>query len=220
MNNEKIMAKIRNLFDLANNNPNEHEALAAALKAQELMAKYGIDSQMMSEETPEAKELAEAVYHDNGKHEMKKWKTLLARTISKNFRCKFYFAGKSIVFYGYKADTMAALETFSFLYKIGNKLAFRCYNEYRKQGKNTKGLMNTYLSGFVAGIDEALNKQSTALMVVTPKEVTESFEQMTAGWKTKSLKLKESYDAGAYMQGKADGKDAIGSKSLEDKKGA
>ena len=36
---EDIIKKIKNLMDLANNNPNQHEALAAALKAQELMAK-------------------------------------------------------------------------------------------------------------------------------------------------------------------------------------
>lgn len=36
---EKILNKIKNLLDLANNNPNENEAIAAALKAQELMAK-------------------------------------------------------------------------------------------------------------------------------------------------------------------------------------
>ena len=44
MTTEKILNKIKNLLDLANNNPNEHEALAAALKAQELMAKYGVDA--------------------------------------------------------------------------------------------------------------------------------------------------------------------------------
>ena len=31
---EKIIVKIQNLLDLANNNPNENEAVAAALKAQ------------------------------------------------------------------------------------------------------------------------------------------------------------------------------------------
>ena len=217
MTNEKILNKIRNLFDLANNNPNENEALSAALKAQELMAKYGIDQQMVDDETQEEKELAHATYQDNGRHEMKTWKHLLAATISKNFRCKFYCCGTSIVFYGYKIDTMAALETFSFLYKIGNKLALKCYNNYRKQGKNTKGLMNTYLSGFVIGIEEALNKQSTALMVVTPKEVTESFEKMTADWKRKSTHIKQSYDSYAYEQGKTDGKNAVKSKSIENK---
>lgn len=40
---EKILNKIKNLLDLANNNPNENEAIAAALKAQELMAKYNIE---------------------------------------------------------------------------------------------------------------------------------------------------------------------------------
>lgn len=39
---EKIIEKIKNLMDLASNNPNQNEAMAAALKAQELMAKYNV----------------------------------------------------------------------------------------------------------------------------------------------------------------------------------
>ena len=42
-NMERILEKIRRALALAGDNPNEHEALAAALKAQELMAKYNID---------------------------------------------------------------------------------------------------------------------------------------------------------------------------------
>ena len=42
MTTEKIMEKIKKLLALANNNPSEDEAMAAALKAQEMMAKYNI----------------------------------------------------------------------------------------------------------------------------------------------------------------------------------
>ena len=39
---EKILEKIEKLLALAGNNPSENEAISAALKAQELMAKYKI----------------------------------------------------------------------------------------------------------------------------------------------------------------------------------
>ncbi|TXH19131.1 MAG: DUF2786 domain-containing protein [Hyphomicrobiaceae bacterium] len=39
---DNIKAKIRKLFDLARNNPNEHEAAAAMQKAQRLMIEHGI----------------------------------------------------------------------------------------------------------------------------------------------------------------------------------
>ena len=49
---EKILKKIENLLALAGNNPSENEAIAAALKAQELMAKYNIELADIEGETP------------------------------------------------------------------------------------------------------------------------------------------------------------------------
>ena len=136
MNMEKILTKVRNLLDLANNNPNENEAMAAALKAQELMAKYNIDTSTLKSDESE-KELHESVYYDTGKHEMKKWKHNLAQIIAKNFCCKVYYMGrKDVVFYGFKKDSEIAVEVFKFLYEMGNKFAVRYYNKCKKEGTN------------------------------------------------------------------------------------
>ena len=114
---EKILNKIKNLLDLANNNPNENEAIAAALKAQELMAKYNIElDQLDSKE--KTREIVKEVYYQSGKHEMRKWKIGLAVIIAQNFRCKTYFVSSSndVVFYGYKEDAKIALQVFTYLY--------------------------------------------------------------------------------------------------------
>lgn len=212
---EKILNKIKNLLDLANNNPNENEAIAAALKAQELMAKYNIELDQLDDKK-ETREIVEEVYYQSDKHEMRKWKIGLAGIIAQNFRCKTYFLGKKdVVFYGYKEDAKIALNVFTYLYEIGNKFAVRYYNKCKKEGKETRGVMNTYLVGFKDGVAEVLEKQCTALMIVTPKEVTESFEEMTSGWKTMKSTLRLSGDTSAYSNGKSDGRDMATARNIE-----
>ena len=215
MTEDKILNKIRNLFALAGNNPSEHEAAAAALKAQELMAKYHIDMAQV-DETAKA-EFFSAVCTDSGTHEVKKWRFALAPVIAKNFCCKVYASGKSIVFFGYKKDAEIAKEVFGFLYSVGSKGAIRCYNARRKEGRSTKGIMNAYLNGFVDGINREFEKQCTALIVVTPKEVETEFANMSAGWKSKQCRISASRDSGVYFQGVTDGRDAIKSRRLEAK---
>ena len=215
MTEDKILNKIRNLFDLANNNINEHEALAAALKAQELMAKYHVD--MTQIDGVDKVEFFNAAYKDNNKHEMKKWKLILAPIIAKNFCCKAYVNGKSIVFFGYKKDAEIAREVFGFLYSAGNKGAVRCYNTCRKDKKSTKGVMNTYLLGFADGIKKEFEKQCTALMVIVSKEVETEYANMSADWKSKKCAVKVGSDHAVYSQGVTDGKDAVRSRRLENK---
>lgn len=215
-NMEKILNKIKNLLDLANNNPNENEAIAAALKAQELMAKYNIELDQLDEK-PETREIVKEIYHQSGRHEMRKWKLGLAAIIANNFRCKMYVMGnqKDVVFYGFKEDAKIALQVFTFLYEVGNKFAVRYYNKCKKEGKDTRGVMNTYLKGFRDGVAEVLEKQCTALMIVTPKEVTESYEEMTKGWSTCKSTLRTKNDDAAYNNGKRDGKDIATARNIE-----
>ena len=214
MTNEKILNKIKNLLDLSTSS-NEHEAKAAALKAQELMAKYDINPQSVVDTTSYMDEISHIFVNDDGKHSMKKWKCLLASIIANNFRCKLYFHGNSVVFYGYKRDAEIASEVFKFLFTAGNRLAVRYYNSYKKAGKSTRGVMNAYLRGFAAGVREDLEKQCTALMIITPKEVTDTFEDMTKGWKSKSSKMTSAHDVDAYNTGKKDGKGVSAGRSIE-----
>lgn len=205
MTKEKILNKIKNLLDLSNSS-NEHEAKAAALKAQELMVKYDIDSSLIVDTNPYENEISHIICSDDGKHTMKKWRILLAPVIANNFRCKIYYMDNNVVFYGHKQDAEIAAEVFKFLYSTGNKLAVRFYNKYRKEGKSTKGIMNAYLQGFAKGVKEDLEKQCTALMIITPQEVTNSFEEMTKSWKTKNVTINHANDSEAYLTGKKEGK--------------
>ena len=52
-------------------------------------------------------------------------------------------------------------------------------------------------------------------MIVTPKEVTESYEEMTKDWKKMKSTLRISGDTSAYSNGKADGRDMATARSIE-----
>lgn len=214
-NRETILKKIEKLLALAGNNPNEHEAIAAALKAQELMARYNIELAEVNGENPTQK-IIETRYSTDA-HCMSKWRYGLANVIAKNFCCKTYVINRDqVVFYGYEKDAKIALEVFKFLFETGNKLSVRYYNKCKKEGKSTKGVMNTYLMGFCDGIKEVLDKQCTALMIVTPKEVEESYAEFSKGFGTMRNTLSMSGDHRAYASGKEDGKTAASARALED----
>lgn len=212
MKNEKIVERIKNLLDLARNNPNENEAMAAALKAQELMAKYHVDAHEVEGEELSEEIVESELFVGNGD----KWKFNLAIIIAKNFCCKVFFKGRqNLVFYGYKKDADIATQVFKFLFEAGNKLADRCYYEYYKQGKSTKGIKNTYLVGFCDGIKTVLDRQCTALMIVTPKEVVESFEEFSKDFGTVRSQLSMRQDASAYDKGREDGISTANARSIE-----
>lgn len=209
---EEIIKKIEKLLALAEKNPNENEAMAAALKAQELIAKYNVQMEQIGNNKPSQKIVAEM--HEGGKGY--KWRYALANIVARNFRCKTYVLGRDhVMFYGYENDAKAALATFSFLFKVGNKLAAKFYHEYKKQGHSTRGVLNRYLAGFCKGISEVLDEQCTALMIVTPKEVNEQFKEYSKNFGTISGALRsENHDPEVYNRGRREGKDVASSRHL------
>lgn len=221
---EKLLNKISNLLDLANNNPNEHEAASAALKAQELMAKYHIELADLSDAESKENMIKLPVVVDKGNY--LKWRYSLAQAIADNFRCKVFSKDimtdnldwkPAMVFFGYESDAKIAAKTFSYLFKLGNKFADRYYNKCKSEGSLTRGVANYYLQGFVKGIRDALEKQSTALMIVTPKEVEDEFTEMRKMFRNVSCSISCTNDGRAYDEGRKDGKFAVESTALESK---
>ena len=213
---EKILKKIENLLALAGNNPSENEAIAAALKAQELMAKYNIELADIKDEKPKNNITEETYTPKANCHYVRKWRYTLAQIIAKNFCCKTYCINRdTIVFYGYEKDAKIAVEVFKFLFETGNKLANRYYLKCKKEGKNTKGVLNTYLVGFCDGIKEVLDKQCTALMIVVPKEVEEAYTEHSKGFKLIKNSLNVTSDDRAYNEGKTEGKATATARGIE-----
>ena len=206
-NRKKILEKIEKLLALAADKANEHEAISAALKAQELMAKYNIELAEVQGDVKSETITTEMYTPKANQHYVCKWRYTLSNIIAKNFCCKTYSINRdAIAFYGYEKDAKIAVEVFKFLFETGNKLANRYYLKCKKEGKETKGVLNTYRTGFCDGIKEVLDKQCTALMIVIPKEVEEAYAEHSKGFRCISNSLKIFSDGRAYSEGKTDGK--------------
>ena len=210
---EKVIEKIKKLLAMTEENgASENEAMIAALKAQKLMAEYNLNIADIETKDEHATIVEESFDCGNGD----KWKYRLANIIAGNFRCKTYFINEShIVFYGYKSDAKIALDVFKFLFNTGNKLADRCYYEYYKNGENTRGVKNTFLAGFCEGINDVLGKQCVALMIVTPKDVEDSFADKTKNFKTIHNRMSINNDKRAFEKGRYEGRSTANARSLE-----
>lgn len=200
MEDNKVLDKIKKLLALAKS-PNEHEAQAAMLKAQELMAKYG----MTVEESVET-EISYSSYIAETSGNAT-FRVPLASIISKNFRCEVFLTNNCVSFYGHSEDVSICKEVFEYAYKTIKKLSTKRYNEARTAGYETKGFYTQYQSAFLIALKNAFEKQCTALMIVTPPDVTESFSKMSENWRPRKISMQNrGVNTRAYQQGARDGK--------------
>lgn len=210
---EEIISKIRKLLAMTEENGcSEGEAMTAALMAQKLMAKHNLTVADIDDDTSKGK-IVEVGFDAGTKY---KWKYRLANIIAVNFCCKVYVVGKSsIVFYGYENHAKIASDVFRFLFQTGIRLANNYYYQCYKEGRQTVGVKNTFLIGFCDGIRDVLGQQCRALMLVTPKEVEESYNEKMKDCKTIHSSMKINRDAQAYDDGKLEGRYAANARSLE-----
>lgn len=207
MENEKIIAKIKKLFELSKNNPSAEEAQSAVLKAQELLQQYHIEYAEVENISLDKVEEIEEVSIDIPP---KKWKYTLADIIAKNFRCKHFYYGKErLVFYGHKTDATIAMETFRYLFNFGNRLGNRLAREERARRGWADNVYNSCVIGFCVGIKQALAEQSTALMVVVPEDVTTKFEDRSKHMRNSVTHAPKAYTGKAFDTGREQGYNAI-----------
>lgn len=211
MTKEQAIEKVKKCLELANGNANENEAQAALLMAQKLMAKYNVNVEV-SEGGENISYASEVCVHRYDAA----YRKPLARVIADNFRCKYYLTGSKVTFFGRDFDARVAKEAFEYAYefamKEGNKLENKAYAE----NGTARGVHSSYTAGFIAGLQDALEAQCTALMIVTPQDVKDEYATMTAGWgKAKGgFKLRE-FDKNAYNQGHEDGRTVLNGRRLE-----
>lgn len=213
MENEKILEKIKKLFELAGNNPSAEEAKSAALKAQELMAEYDIS---MADVDGIDISKTEPIGEVEIDVPAKKWKYTLAQIIAPNFKTKHYWHGKEQVrFFGHQTDAIIAAETFQYLFDVGNSLANKLYREAKARGEITENIYNSCVMGFCEGIRQALGEQSVALMVVTPEDVKDEYKEFSRGFGSFRASRPAAYRSGAYSTGKQAGYNAMRRNALE-----
>ena len=217
---ENMVEKIKKLLNLSENNPSVEEATSAVLMAQKLMAKYNIHEDEVTLEEIKEDEIGytSAVLKDDSSLHL--WRKNLGTIVAKNFRVKAYMMGKDVTFRGFKDDVKLAVEVFAYLYALGNKLGSKKYHEQLAETGSGKNVYNSFVAGFLHGVEEALNEQCTALMLVTPKAVEEDWKIFVdTKCKGKGQKgLSEVRSGKFYEEGKVEGKAAVKSKQLDTKK--
>lgn len=211
-----IIDRIKRLLALGDKSRNnsEAEAKAAMLKAHELMAKYDIKLDTSNVDEIKYKHLECESKWNMG------FRKPLAVIIAKNFRCELYVQGRggSVVFFGRDTDVTIAKNVFEFAYDFALREGNRQYNKNYNMGLNTKGVFNSYIRGFLSGLKQSLDKQSTALMVVTPPDVKQKFEDFSKNFKTGSGGIRDTgFDADAYRAGLTDGKTVLNGRKIESK---
>jgi hypothetical protein len=214
----KLVEKISNILDLSKNNTSKEEAMAAALKAQRLMVKYGIqEDEIVGKEV----EMGDSVYNlkpgDPNNHS---WKYELAKVVSQNFRCKSYVINKNeFHFHGYKQDAEIAKGIFEYLFKVGTRFGNKEYRRVAEETGSGRGVFNNFIAGFLMGVTQAFNKQSAELLVITPKEVSEAYEEKISTYQkdknARNLSVK-TVMPGIIKKGVEKGKELVQSRRIEE----
>lgn len=207
---EKMIDKIKKLFALAGNNPSEQEAQAAMRKAQKLMAEYSISMSEDSEVKYEYTALACKHYHNVG------YRVPLSQIIAKSFRCKPIMRGPIVHMFGRKEDAQAAVECFNFCYKWSHDRGNKLVIEAREKTGTGKGVFNSYIVGVLKGITVSLEEGCTALAIVVPQDVNDSFKETYKDCKTVKRGMRaDTIDYDLYCKGVEDGKTLLNRRSLE-----
>lgn len=221
MNNEKVLEKIKKLLEVTmENGATENEAKIAALKAQKLMAEYGVKSisGVIDEQDAIANDYADTKFTNATSS---KWCTHLAIAIAKNFRCKFYISKLysekiRIYFFGHDSDVEVCVKVYEMLLNSMVKLSLKAYREEKANGRCTKGFFQSYNMAFIKGIKEVLDAQCTALALVIPNDVVKKFNETMTNSKTKHIKSKINHvNEEAFKIGFRDGKSSMRSRELE-----
>lgn len=211
---EQALNQIQKLLALGDKSRNDSDAEAelAILKAQELMAKYDISIEEANEE--KGPEYLEATCEHKWDYA---YRVPLAHVMAKNFRCELFLRGKRIIFMGHKTDAEICKATFEFAYNFIMKRGSQEYNWRYQAGRRTKGVFNSYATGFIIGLQKALDAQCVALAIVTPPDVTSRYEEMSKNWKVNKTRMRgDSMDPEIVQKGVKDGKEFMTKKSIKD----
>jgi hypothetical protein len=214
--NSAIVKKIQKLLALADTarNNSEEEAKSALLKAQELMAQYGVEVSLL--DGPDEKisySLEECVHKGN-----KGFRCQLSMIIARNFRCKAILLNNSqVAFFGWAQDAKVAKSAFEYAYAVAKKLGDKQVAIARKHNEETKNVFNSYVAGFLSGLRSKLDAQCTALVLVVSEDVKTEFNKKFPSLKSHKggLTANQPFQRDVYERGVTDGRTCLDKRSLE-----
>lgn len=207
MIDEKLFAKIHNLFKLAEGNSNENEAQNAMLKAQQIMAQNGIEQSEVKQILKPKEVLSEQITEVG---RLAWWEKSLAVIIAKNFRCEIYihktrYKGGSVVFLGLKDDIQLAKMVYNFASLAIENDTLNFIKQYKKQYVvYNVGIKNDFMIGWVKGLDakykEQVNKNGWGLILVKDPLVQQELAKIHLR-KGQSSSITRGHNNNAYGKG-------------------
>lgn len=215
-NNDRILRRIKALLSLAEDNSNYNESHLAFLQAQEMMVKYGVDPNELTDDS----DIIEILEKSGTDYKRLYWyEKELAGIVSKNFRCKNFlrwkkFSGRvqkqfRVEFMGLESD----VELASSMYRLViSAIEFYAHKHIKENGlgirHHTQSLKDDYMRGFIDGLEKKFEEQIQSnewgLVLVVPKEVEEKYNseitQSGRRYYIPSVEMQESYQQG-YKDG-------------------
>lgn len=193
---DKILEKIRNLLELAEDGNRDEESQTALLMAQKLMLKYKISHNELSQSSQPEIIIKSLSYYKR----IYWWEKLLVRIIAENFRVMFYLQSnrlphqtsvqRKIVLMGYPEDVALAHEMFHLAADAMKYYASQHLLHEMSEGQSVSDLRRSYYQGFLDGLDEKFAAQRQqmqqedvqyALVIQVPNEVKRAFNEQVNG---------------------------------------
>lgn len=207
-----VIEKVKKLLEVANGRCNENESQVAALKAQQLIAKYNIEETELGIE--DNKIILVAFEGPKGEQ----WKFTLSAIVSENFGCKVFWVRNTCNYMGYEANAQACKEVFNFLFVNGKRLAQIEIEKRRLMKKTTELIYDSFIEGFLVGLQSKLNEQCVSLAIVVPNEVEKAYndfmndETPTKKGGSQTDKIREQ----AYINGIKEGRKIMSTRELKE----
>lgn len=209
MSNEKLIEKIKNLIQLANDNPSDEEGQTALLLAQKLMLKNNIAlAEVEQFDEPKKFETSSTIAKEANR--ILWWERELAYILAHNFRC-FYVDQRDrrlrksrIIFFGEQQDADLVSKVFE------AALLYLRYRLDRLSSRETS-YKNSYLKGFLVALSRRFKKQveEYSLMVLPSEETKEAVRGTFQNIQQGKIEVpKNDFNLEAYTEGKFHGENA------------
>ncbi len=170
---QTLQKRLRKLLQMTvDNGCSEQEAITAAMKAQEMIAKY----HLVIAEEPEEEEISH-----NAVPAARKWAQSLAHAVARCMCCSTISivqrGGTVVEFWGRATDQIAAIETYRMLELIC-RVGIRREKRMAKLQRNSsiRGIESAYAMGFLQAVNDELGKNCQALMLVIPPAAREAMD--------------------------------------------
>ena len=212
MDNSKIMARIAKLASKpVENGCTLEEAAAAAKMVQKLIAKYHIDM-------TEYKDEQEAIDKE-GLAYTRDWQNKLLAVLSKNYCCEAISSRrggkKQVYIMGRTTDRKTCIAMFNMFSPLIRRGIQEAKEEAKARYGTYSGVEFSYAAGYIKAIQEELEKQTRALCLVVPVEVTEELHrQFNVKTVRKSVKVNHNIYDYAENKGYRDGREASRKKAI------